>query len=96
MIRIKDRKLKKRAKKEQPKHKIQYKSLLVFGMKDTKENRTRWTNGEALDLMVEAIEAEENELNIRHDPVANKIDVKFLEEQEKAQDDFLEQYKDTE
>ena len=94
-MRLKDRKLKKKEKKEQPK--MKYKSLLAFGVKDTKENKIRWINGEAIDLMLEVIEAEEKEqLNIKHDQVINKIDTKFLVEQEKSQDDFLEQYyKDT-
>lgn len=88
MTRLKDRKLKK---KRTPEQHISWKSVLAMGVDDTKENKKRWANGEALDLTFEAIEKEEA-LKIKHDPVTNKINVDFLEEQEQSEQESLEQF----
>jgi len=88
MKRLKDRQLKKKEKKTNPK--IRYKVLLKLGVKDTKENKKRWLEGQALDLITEAIKIEE--FKIRHDPSTNKIDAIFLKEQEQSDEAFLEKY----
>ena len=88
MKRLKDRHLKKKEKKRDPT--IRYKVLLKLGVKDTKENKKRWLDGEALNLITEAIEIEE--IEIRHDSITNKIDAIFLKEQEQSEEAFLEKY----
>ena len=88
MKRLRDRQLKKKEKKSNPK--IRYKVLLKLGVKDTKENKKRWLDGEALDLITEAIKIEE--FKIGHDPITNKIDAIFLKEQEQSEQEFIQKY----
>ena len=88
MKRLRDRQLKKKEKKSNPK--IRYKVLLKLGVKDTNENKKRWLEGEALELITEAIEIEE--IKIRHDNTTNKIDAIFLKEQEQSEKEFIQKY----
>lgn len=95
-MRVKDRNLKKRAQLE-PKG-IKYKTLLASGVENTPENRQRYLNGEALNLLIEQINLEQaqqaqietaKEQEIKYDPVMNKV---FLEEQALAEALYLETY----
>lgn len=89
MKRLKDRKLKKRDKHTEPK--IKYKTLLKLGIKDTKENKQRWLNGEALELIVESTEPTK-EIKINYDPTHNKVDAIFLKEHNQSEEEYLNKY----
>lgn len=83
--------LKKRTAKAR-KQGIRWETVLAFGVKDTKESRERFLNGEALDLMLE-VEDEPQEPIINHDPVSNIVDISaWAEEQTKLEDEAYNRF----
>ena len=77
-------KLKKRTEKKG----LKWETLLILGVKNTKENKIRFNNGEALDLILEA----DKDIEVKHDSTNNQLSKEFLKEQEVAEKKYLDNY----
>ena len=82
----------KLVKRKEKKKGIQWDTLIACGVKDTTENRIRHRNGEALDLILEA----DSDVEVKNDPVTNKVDLDYLKEQQQSEDRYLEAYREQE